>query len=94
MFLYNFELQSATAITAAVVGNFTGTKQQDIVVVRAGHTLELLRPDPATGRITSMLTTPSFGVIRSIVAFRLTGTNKGSTRMGTDLMLRLHCYRL
>jgi splicing factor 3B subunit 3 len=43
--LYNLTLSSATAIYHAVYGNFSGPRQQEIVVSR-GKILQLLRPNP------------------------------------------------
>ena len=76
MFLYNLTLQRSTGITHAVHGNFSGTKQQEIVVSR-GKILELLRPDPITGKVHTILTHEIFGVVRALMPFRLTGGSKG-----------------
>ena len=57
-------------------GNFSGAKQQEIIVTR-GKILELLRPDSNTGKIHSILSIEVFGEARSLVPFRLTGGNKG-----------------
>lgn len=78
MFLYHLTLQRASGITHAVHGNFSGSKLQEIVVAR-GKVLELLKPDPNTGKVHTLLTVEVFGVIRSLMAFRLTGGNKGDT---------------
>lgn len=83
MFLYNLTLQRGTGITHAVHGNFSGTKQQEIVVSR-GKILELLRPDPNTGKVYTLLTHEIFGVIRAVMPFRLTGGNKDFIVVGTD----------
>ena len=72
MYLYNVTLQRATGITHAIHGNFSGTKQQEIIVSR-GKLLELLRPDPNTGKVYTILSVEIFGVIRSLQGFRLTG---------------------
>lgn len=77
MYLYNLTLQRATGITHAIHGNFSGTKQQEIVVSR-GKILEVLRPDPNTGKVYVLLTEEVFGVIRSLMPFRLTGGTKGT----------------
>ena len=77
MYLYNLTLQRATGITHAVHGNFSGSKTQEILVSR-GKCLELLRPDPNTGKVHTLLTVEIFGIIRSLMAFRLTGGNKGN----------------
>lgn len=78
MYLYNLTLQKATAITHAVHGSFSGTKQQEILLSR-GKSLELVRPDPNTGKVHTLLQTEVFGVVRSMMAFRLTGGSKGKT---------------
>lgn len=83
MFLYNLTLQRATGITHAVHGNFSGTKQQEIAVSR-GKILELLRPDSNTGKVHTLLTVEIFGVIRSMMGFRLTGGSKDYLVIGSD----------
>lgn len=79
MHLYNFTLQPPTAVSQAIVGNFSGARQQEIIISR-GTRLELLRPDPQTGKITTVIATDAFGSIRSMIAFRLTGGSKGEHR--------------
>lgn len=76
MHLYNLTLQPPTAITQAIVGNFSGAIQQEIIVSH-GTRLELLRPDVQTGKISTVIATDVFGSIRSLAAFRLTGGTKG-----------------
>lgn len=76
MHLYNLTLQPPTATTQAIVGNFSGARQQEIIVSH-GTRLELLRPDPQTGKVATVIATDVFGSIRSLAAFRLTGGTKG-----------------
>jgi hypothetical protein len=76
MHLYNLTLQHATAAPHSIVGNFSGARQQEIIVSH-GTRLELLRPDFQTGKVVTVVATDVFGSIRSLVAFRLTGGNKG-----------------
>lgn len=71
MFLYHLTLQKPTAITCAVQGNFSGLRVHEIVVAR-GRVLELLRWEDKT-KLRSVWSTDVFGLIRSIVPFRLTG---------------------
>ena len=78
MHLYALTLQKASAVTQAIHGNFTGSKQQELVLAR-GRSLELLRPDPASGKLQSVLSADTFGLVRSITPFRLTGSTKGSS---------------
>ena len=91
MFLYNLTLQRSTAITHAIHGNFSGAKLQEIIVSR-GKILELMRPDPNTGKVYTLLTHEVFGVIRSLMPFRLTGGNKGEPAVCSLLLLVHHTY--
>ncbi|RKP08581.1 mono-functional DNA-alkylating methyl methanesulfonate N-term-domain-containing protein [Thamnocephalis sphaerospora] len=83
MHLYNLTLQPSTIITRAVVGNFAGTREQQIVAAR-GSRLELLRPDADTGKVRVALAHDVFGVVRSLAPFRLTGGSKDYLVVGSD----------
>ncbi|KAF8564203.1 hypothetical protein P879_08613 [Paragonimus westermani] len=83
MYLYNITLQRASGITHAVHGNFSGTKQQEIAVSR-GKIIELLRPDPNSGKVYTLLTCEAFGIVRSFMPFRLTGSSKDYLIVGSD----------
>ena len=76
MHLYNLTLQPPTANIQAIVGNFSGARAQEIIVSH-GTRLELLRPDSQTGKLSTVIAVDSFGSIRSLAAFRLTGGTKG-----------------
>lgn len=79
MHLYALTLQRGTAITAAIHGNFSAPKQQEIVVAR-GKILELLRPDEA-GKLQSIHVHEVFGIVRSIQPFRLLGASRRASRL-------------
>ncbi|KAF7428013.1 pre-mRNA-splicing factor rse1 [Pleurotus ostreatus] len=83
MHLYNLTLQHPTAIVQAIVGNFSGARQQEIIISH-GTRLELLRPDPQTGKVATVIATDVFGSIRSLAAFRLTGGTKDYAIVGSD----------
>ncbi|KAK6617102.1 Splicing factor 3B subunit 3 [Polyplax serrata] len=83
MHLYNLTLQKATGVTHAVHGNFSGSKMQEILVSR-GKSLELLRPDPNTGKVHTLLSVEIFGIVRSLMSFRLTGGTKDYIVVGSD----------
>jgi splicing factor 3B subunit 3 len=53
------------------VGNFSAPKAQELVVAR-GKVLELLRPDE-NGKVQTIYSVEIFGVVRSLIPFRLTG---------------------
>jgi hypothetical protein len=76
MFMYSLTIQPATAITQAILGQFAGTKEQQIVTA-SGSKLTLHRPEPSQGRITPIYSQDVFGIIRTLAAFRLAGSNKG-----------------
>mmetsp|Transcript_8533 Transcript_8533/g.28705 ORF Transcript_8533/g.28705 Transcript_8533/m.28705 type:complete len:1198 (+) Transcript_8533:128-3721(+) len=80
--LYNLSLQKSAGINAAVYGNFSAPKAQEIVVAR-NKTLELLRPDD-TGKVQTICSMEAFGIVRSIAAFRLTGANRDYIVIGSD----------
>lgn len=61
---------------------------QEIVVSR-GKILELLRPDANTGKVHTLLTMEVFGIIRSLMAFRLTGGTKGMSAQ-LEKLLKFH----
>lgn len=76
-------LQKPTGITHAVHGSFSGGRTQEIAVSR-GKVLELLKPDISTGKVNTLLSVEVFGVIRSMMAFRLTGGSKDYLALGSD----------
>ncbi|KAA1111956.1 pre-mRNA-splicing factor rse1 [Puccinia graminis f. sp. tritici] len=84
MHLYNLTILPPSAITCATVGSFSGTRQQDICVSRGGSRLELLRPDPTTGKLSSVVSTEVFGTIRALSSFRLTGGTKDYIILASD----------
>ncbi|KAH9979031.1 mono-functional DNA-alkylating methyl methanesulfonate N-term-domain-containing protein [Lactifluus volemus] len=83
MQLYNLTLQHTTASPQAIVGNFSGARQQEIIISH-GTRLQLLRPDVQTGKISTIITTDVFGSVRSLAAFRLTGGTKDYAIVGSD----------
>ncbi|KAJ9476414.1 Pre-mRNA-splicing factor RSE1 [Pseudozyma hubeiensis] len=83
MHLYNLTLQPSGSVNATVVGQFSGMRQQEIVVAK-GSRLDLLRPDTQTGKVDTVLSHDAFGVVRSLASFRLTGGSKDYLIVGSD----------
>ena len=83
MYLYNLNLSKATDITQAIHGNFSGAKQQEIVIAK-GKSLGILRVDTNSGKIHSLFAEEVFGTIRCLMPFRLTGSNKDYIVVGSD----------
>ena len=76
MFMYSLTIQPPTAITQAILGQFAGTREQQIITA-SGSKLTINRPDPTQGNITPIYSQDVFGIIRSLAAFRLAGSSKG-----------------
>ena len=76
MFLYSLTLQPPTVITHTIPAQFSGTKEQQILTA-SGSRLALLRPDPTSGTVTTLVSHEIFGIVRSIASFRLAGSSKG-----------------
>jgi len=76
MFLYSLTLQPPSSVTQAVLGQFSGSREQ-LIATAAGPILSLLRPDAQLGKVITILTHNVFGIIRSMAAFRLAGSSKG-----------------
>lgn len=55
-------------------GNFSAPKSHELAIVRGSKILELLRPDD-NGKMQTMASVEVFGVIRSLVPFRLPGNS-------------------
>lgn len=78
MHLYHCQLQKPTAITKAIVGNFSGSKHQELLVCRGTSVLEILHLDNESGQLSAVISKEIYGTIRSLEAFRLTGGTKGN----------------
>jgi splicing factor 3B subunit 3 len=76
MFMYSLTIQPPTGITQAVLGQFVGTKEQQIVT-GSGSKLTIHRLESSQGRIHPIYSQDLFGIIRSLAAFRLAGSSKG-----------------
>lgn len=84
MFLYSLTLQPPTTISHAILGQFSGTKEQQILVA-SGSRLALLRPEPAQGKVVTLLAHDVFGIIRALASFRLAGSTKGMFSLSLSL---------
>ncbi|KJZ74098.1 Pre-mRNA-splicing factor RSE1 [Hirsutella minnesotensis 3608] len=83
MFLYSLTIQPPSHIVQAVLGQFGGTREQ-LIVTATGSQLTLLRPDANLGKVNTVLTHDVFGIIRSLAAFRVTGSNKDFLIISSD----------
>ncbi|CAB3408913.1 unnamed protein product [Caenorhabditis bovis] len=84
MHLYNFTLQGQTAINQSVHGNFSGIPKSQEIVLGRGSAIELVQIDSISGKLKTLAHIEIFGVIRSLLAFRLTGGTKDYVAIGSD----------
>lgn len=83
MHLYNMTLERSRAILHACVGNFTSSRES-LIAVSNGSVVDLLSVDPSTGKLKTLSSTFAFGIIRSMISFRLTGSSKDYLVLGCD----------
>ncbi|KAL1637871.1 pre-mRNA-splicing factor rse1 [Neofusicoccum ribis] len=83
LFMYSLTIQPPTAVHQAILGQFAGTKEQQIITA-CGSRLILHRADAQAQRITPVLTHDVFGIIRALAAFRLAGSSKDYIIVGSD----------
>ncbi|KAH9907364.1 Pre-mRNA-splicing factor rse-1 [Xylariomycetidae sp. FL2044] len=83
MFLYSLSIKPPTVITHAIIGQFSGTKEQQILTASSSR-LTLYRPDPTLGKIVTLVSHDVFSIIRSIASFRLPGSPKDYIIVGAD----------
>ena len=83
MFLYSLTLNRTTAITHSISGSFSRPDQDELVVAK-GKVLEMYSIDPDTGKFKLMYFQEVFGLIRSILPFRLMGMQKDFIVIGSD----------
>ncbi|KAI0150038.1 CPSF A subunit region-domain-containing protein [Hypoxylon sp. NC0597] len=83
MFLYSLTIQPPTTISHAIIGQFAGTKEQQILTI-SGSRLNLLRPDPNLGQVITIVSHDVFSIIRSIASFRLAGSAKDYIILTSD----------
>jgi len=76
MFMYSLTLRPSSAVTQAIIGQFAGTKEQQILTAQ-GSRLVLQRLDGALGKVVPMVSHDVFGIIRTLAVFRLAGSNRG-----------------
>ncbi len=77
MHLFHLTLSTGGAISQGLLGNFSGAAKIQEILTTSGNSLTLLRPDPTTGRLVPLVSSPVFGLVRSLASFRLPGSTLG-----------------
>ena len=74
--MYSLTLRPSSAVTQAIIGQFAGTKEQQILTAQ-GSRLVLQRLDGALGKVVPLVSHDVFGIIRTLAVFRLAGSSRG-----------------
>jgi len=83
MHLYSLTLQEATAINHVVPGSFSAPKADELCVSK-GKIVQLLKVEPESGKLEVLYSQEMFGLIRSMIAFKLIGMQKHYLVIGSD----------
>lgn len=81
--LYNLTLEDPQNINESIVGQFSGTKSQEIAVNKS-NILEIYRLNLETIKLELIASSRLFSIIRSIKAFKLTGSKKDFIVVSSD----------
>ncbi|ORY86166.1 CPSF A subunit region-domain-containing protein [Protomyces lactucae-debilis] len=66
-----------------IIGHFSGLKQQEVIVA-TGATLTVYKVDNNTGKLVKLASHEAFGILRTMAAFRLTGSSKDYVLLCSD----------
>ncbi|KAK7203682.1 CPSF A subunit region-domain-containing protein [Myxozyma melibiosi] len=83
MYLYALTLVPPSAVTASIIGQFSGQRSQEIIIAE-GSNLHLYKPDANAGKLVPLVSYNLFGVVRTIVPFRVAGASKDYVIVGSD----------
>lgn len=81
--LYSVTLKKPTAFIKSIVGQFSGKRSQDIIVIRGSY-IDLYHINKETEKLELQLSYNLFGIIRSIAPFRIAGSSKDHVIVTSD----------
>lgn len=76
LFLYNLTLQPPSLAHKSLVGQFSGQKKTQELVLATSTTIEIYRPDTEKGKLRKLMVQHAFAIVQNIDKIRLTGTQK------------------
>lgn len=76
LWLYHLTLRPPSNAFASVVGNFSGEKKVQELVVATNSTIEVYRPNVESGKLEKYLSQKAFALIQRIDKIRMAGTTK------------------
>ena len=84
MFLYNLTVKDPSFVSNCISGSFSGEKRHEFLIVRGTSIIEIMWPNPETGKLESLIVQETFCKIRSIIPYRLVGSSKDFFIIGSD----------
>jgi splicing factor 3B subunit 3 len=82
--LFHLTVQPPTAISSAVVGNFSAPNSHEFAVARGGFLEILKRDDKSSNRLQTLHREQAFGLIRGIATVRLSGHHRDLIIVSSD----------
>lgn len=76
LYLYNLTLRPSSLAPKSIVGQFSGQKKSQELVLATSTTIELYRPNTETGKVMKVMAQNSFANLQNIEKIRLVGTHK------------------
>ena len=84
LFLYNLTLKLASSFNQVVLGQFLGEKKSQEILVSNGTSIQLLRPNPTSGKIETICSQSLLGVVLRIGKFRAIGSSQDLVVVTSD----------
>lgn len=76
LYLYNLTLKSPSLTAKSIVGQFSGKKKSQELVLATSTTIEVYKPNAETGKVEKIKQQNVFGIVQDIEKIRLVGTQK------------------
>lgn len=84
LYLYNLTLRPSSLAPKSIVGQFSGQKKSQELVLATSTSIELYRPNSETGKVVKVISQASFANIQNIEKIRLVGTHKDLLVISSD----------
>lgn len=76
LYLYNLTLKQPSLPYKSIVGQFSGSKKQQELVLVSTTVIEVYQPKPDTGKLHKLSLQPTFGIVQNADKLRLIGTQQ------------------
>lgn len=76
LYLYNLTLKQPSLPFKSIVGQFSGSKKQQELVLISSTVIEVYQPKPDTGKLHKLSLQPTFGIVQNADKLRLFGTQQ------------------